>query len=210
MIHSRYTLKILTIGLLFSLIGILNGQSTPGDYTSINALESRISEIKDELSHLAEFTIRGGVGAVGYRSRTPSNAIDPKEWVQINLPSASMVDRIVLVPCLWRSPDGQLTADSFPLDFKIIGGTENDNEGVLLAELNNQRDHYLPRIAPLTINIAPTRLSWVRIEAETLSPRIWGSSRISDKMCLKPSFFATSQTKLRRVHESAVCSDLEG
>ena len=176
MIHSLYTLKILTVGLLFSLIGILNGQSTPGDYTSIDTLESRISEIKDELSHLAEFTIRGGVGAVGYRSRTPSDAIDPKEWVQINLPSASMVDRIVLVPCLWRSPDGQLTADSFPLDFKIIGGTENDNEGVLLAELNNQRDHYLPRIAPLTINIAPTRLSWVRIEAERISPRIWDNN----------------------------------
>lgn len=123
MIHSLYTLRALTIGLLFCLIGILNAQIPSDNFPSIDTLESRIAEIKNELSHLAEFTIRGGVGAVGYRSRTPDNAVDPKEWVQITLPSASMVDRIVLVPCLWRSPDGQLTADSFPLDFKIIGGT---------------------------------------------------------------------------------------
>jgi signal transduction histidine kinase len=87
-----------------------------------------------------------------------------------------MVDRIVLVPCLWRSPNGKLTADSFPLSFKIVGGTESDTTGIVLAERINQRDHYLPRIAPLTINIAPTLLSWVRIEAEVLSPRIWDNN----------------------------------
>jgi signal transduction histidine kinase len=96
--------------------------------------------------------------------------------VKITLPAASMVDRIVLVPCLWRNPDGRLAADSFPLDFKIVGGSESATEGVLLAERINQRDHYLPRIAPLTIDIDPIRLSWVRIEAEILSPRIWDNN----------------------------------
>lgn len=182
MIHSTYTLRLLTIGSLLSLIGMLNAQVVADDYPSIEALETRISEVEAELNHLAKFTIRGGVGAVGYRSRTRSDAVHPREWVQITLPSASMVDRIVLIPCLWRNQNGQLTADSFPLDFKIIGGTENDTEGVLLAERNNRRHHYLPRIAPLTIKIAPTRLSWVRIQAEALSPRIWDNN-----LCLQLS-----------------------
>jgi signal transduction histidine kinase len=173
MIHSRYTLSILITGIFLGLIGILSAQNVSGRYNSIDGLETRISEVEVELSHLAEFTIRGGVGAVGYRSLTPSNSVNPKEWVQIDLLTSAMVDRIVLVPCLWRSPNGQFTADSFPLEFKIIGGSTNDTEGVLLAERNNDLTPYLPRTAPLTIDIPPTRLSWVRIEAERLSPRIW-------------------------------------
>jgi cob(I)alamin adenosyltransferase len=60
MIHLSYTLRLLTIRMLLSLISMLNAQGTSANYTSIEALENRISGIESELSHLAEFTIRGG------------------------------------------------------------------------------------------------------------------------------------------------------
>ena len=86
MIHPSYTLRLLTIRMLLSLIGMMNAQIASASYTSIEALETRISEVESELSQLAESTVRGGVGAVGYRSRTPGDAVNPKEWVQVTLP----------------------------------------------------------------------------------------------------------------------------
>jgi signal transduction histidine kinase len=176
MTFCKYNFGILAFSALFWISSHVSAQESEQDrqpdYDSINSLESRIAEIEATLGQLAEFTMRSGVGAIGYRSRTSAEIQNPKEWVKITLAAPAMVDRIVLVPSIWRVPSGVAQADSFPLSFKIIGGSAHDKAGTVLAT-SQPADKLLPRIAPVIIDIPPTQLSWIRIEADELSLRIW-------------------------------------
>lgn len=144
---------------------------TKPEKRSITYLENRIAEIDDETRQLAEYSLRSGVGPVGYRSHAHRKA-NTLEWIQIELEKATLIDEIILVPTIWREMINGLRADGFPAAFNIFAGTDENEIGEQVATYT-PADISLPRIAPLLVPIPPTRASWVRIEVTTLSPRIW-------------------------------------
>lgn len=133
----------------------------------IPALENRLNQIDSRLEVLPAFSMRHGLGSVGCESvyhQDPNHL----EWVQVNLKEATKIDKIILVPTLWRDSEKGIAANGFPLKFKVIAGI-GESSGSVIASFD-ESDQLLPRIAPLAIDCSITA-SWVRIEAELLSQR---------------------------------------
>jgi signal transduction histidine kinase len=138
---------------------------------SLSQLEQQLAEIDSELSHLAHYSLRSGVGPIGYRSVQHPDA-NHREWVQIALGKNTPIDEIVLVPAIWRDMTTGFRADGFPVEFRVLAGHESDTNGAALATFG-LHDRILPRIAPLIIPCPNTTASWIRVEATILSPRIF-------------------------------------
>ena len=164
----RILIKML---ILFCMAGLLPNTAVIAlaKKPSISQLEHRLTEIDSELNELASFSMRSGVGTVGFRSMDHP---DPRhtEWIQVELGETATIDQIVLVPAIWRDPSSGFQADGFPIEFKLITG--NDQSTNVVASFNAE-DNLLPRIAPLAVSFPKTPASWVRIEASVLSPRAW-------------------------------------
>lgn len=150
-----------------SLVGVeLEADS---EKRSSKSLEKRLDEIDAELTKLARYSLRSGVGSIGYRSishREPGS----HEWVQVTFDQAYPIDEIVLVPTLWRDSNAGFLSDGFPLGFRVLAGTDEDRDGSVITEYQDS-DRLLPRIAPLTIIANQQAASWIRIEATHLSRR---------------------------------------
>jgi len=158
---------------LFCMAGLLPNKAvsaTPHVKTSsISQMEHRLTVIDSKLSGLASFSMRSGVGTVGFRSE---DHLDPRhtEWIQIELGETATIDQIVLVPTIWRDTKKGFQADGFPIEFKLIAGTGQSTNVVASFDAT---DNLLPRIAPLTAPFPAMSASWVRVEASLLSPRAW-------------------------------------
>ncbi|WP_411825881.1 sensor histidine kinase [Luteolibacter sp. AS25] len=131
-------------------------------------LENRLSKIDNELGSLAHFTLRSGVGNVGWISKRRKRKT-AQEWIEVQLPEDSIIDQIVLTPLLWNNAQDGPQADGFPEAFAIVAGDKGTSIGRLIAKLGPE-DQFLPRIAPLLISIPPTKASWIRIRSKKLSP----------------------------------------
>ncbi|MDQ8179548.1 histidine kinase [Pelagicoccus sp. SDUM812005] len=129
-------------------------------------LEARLAEINFQLANLASFSLRGGTGAIGYRSYWRS----PTEWVEIKLERSYPLDEIVLVPCLWRHPEKGFLADAFPRKLRVIAGNGPDDPGSEIASFE-QPAGASQGIDPLVLHLPPTEANWIRIEALELSER---------------------------------------
>jgi len=158
-------------------MGVLSTSALPAEsFTQIESLtlvqlEQRLACIDSDLERLAHYSLRSGIGPVGYRSKTHNNPANV-EWIQIELGEEVPIDQIVLVPTIWRDTDKGFMADGFPLEFTIRAGNHANLDGILIARFG-ARDRLLPRIAPLSVPCTGTTASWIRIEATTLSPRAW-------------------------------------
>lgn len=140
------------------------------DY-SLSELEAKKREIHENLNQLASLSLRGGMGAVGFRSPQFNTAYAPY-WLQIDLDQPTPIDQVILTPVLWRdSRKGEVIANAFPIGFRVVVGNKDDSEGAIVAEFSEQ-DQILPRIAPLVIDFPEQTASWVRIETTHLSSRI--------------------------------------
>ncbi|MFC1765316.1 ATP-binding protein, partial [Planctomycetota bacterium] len=137
----------------------------------LSTLEQRLGQLDAQLSLLAHYSLRSGIGTVGYRSAT-HNRSTHTEWIHIELSEEGPIDQIVLVPTIWRDTDVGFKDDGFPLEFNIFVGTNKDPNGAMVASFGPQ-DRLLPRIAPLIIPCSKPMASWVRVEATALSPRAW-------------------------------------
>lgn len=136
---------------------------------SMSQLERRLRDIDAELEHLASYSLRSGVGSNGYRSEAhPTEA--HTEWVQVDLKSEVQIDEIILVPTLVRDSKRGFQSEGFPINFRILAGTSGNEPGRVIASFT-QDDKLLPRVAPLVIPCTNVRASWIRIEADRLSPR---------------------------------------
>ena len=168
---------MLIITLASSLVAILSTSvisselSTQLEHLTLIQLEQRLAYIDSDLERLAHFSLRSGIGPVGYRSKTHNNPVNT-EWIQIELGEETPIDQIVLVPTIWRDTEKGFMADGFPLEFIIRSGNHADPNGTVITRFGAQ-DHLLPRIAPLVVPCARTTASWVRIEATALSTRAW-------------------------------------
>ncbi|SMP58805.1 Histidine kinase [Neorhodopirellula lusitana] len=143
---------------------------------SLPQLESRLVEIDRQLRWLAPYSLRSGVGVIGYRSewRGPP---ERQEWIEIELDQEYRIDEIVLVPTLWRDTARGFLSDGFPNSLRVVAGTEDDREGVVIAEYSGA-DKIQPRIGPLVIGPVKVRASWVRIEATELSTRAYDGEKV--------------------------------
>jgi len=134
-------------------------------------LEQRAAAIKSELTRLAHFTPRGGIGTIGYRSQEFETA-DHREWVQVDLAQKTTIDEIILVPCLVRTPLGGYAADGFPQRFEIW-----DQDGNKLAEASSTAGAQT-RTAPMVIALGGKPASQIRVVATLMSPRAFDSKYV--------------------------------
>ncbi|MDF7807196.1 histidine kinase [Pontiellaceae bacterium B12219] len=140
------------------------------EHQSLAQLEKRLKTIDAEIEQLAHYSLRGGVGPVGYRS-LKNKENNTKEWIQVELGEAAPIDQVVLVPSIWRDTKTGFRADGFPREFKIVAGTAADTNGTVISSFT-EADYLLPRIAPVVISCSATA-SWLRVEADKLSARAW-------------------------------------
>ena len=150
----------------FSLFGV---EATPEVETlSLKEVEEKLESTTLELEGLANPTIRGGVGNVGWSSKRRASQKD-LEWVRVLFQKRAKVDEIVLVPSIWRDASKGLEAEGFPLEFEVSIGDREQEKGVVVASFDSE-DRLLPRIAPLVLPIEPTLCDWVEVRASVLSP----------------------------------------
>ena len=167
-------LKALVVFLGTLLMAVQSGFAADGSETTkpkeetLEQLELRLEQIDQELDGLARFTLRGGVGNIGWASKRFDNPEQP-QWCRVQFSEEMEIDSIVLCPVIWNDSVGGPQADGLPEAFDIIIGTDEDLEGSVVASLS-EKDKFLPRIAPLVIEIRPTKARWVKIQAKRLSP----------------------------------------
>ncbi len=140
---------------------------------STSELENRLQEIDAQLENLASFSLRGGIGSIGYRSYWDN----PRQWIQIELDTAYPIDQIVLVPCLWRHPTKGFQPDAFPRGLRVFAGTNSNPEGSLIAEYRATKG-MASGIGPLIIPVAASMANWIRIEADDLSERNFDGQQV--------------------------------
>lgn len=169
------------MGAALVLTGILNGATPDGNLDSLENLslkdlEQRLAALDQELKQLASYSLRSGVGAVGYRSQAHTSPTHP-EWIQIDLGREVAIDQIILIPTIWRDTKMGFRADGFPSEFTILAGTGSDDTGRVVAHFGPS-DRLLPRVAPLVVSCPGTLASWVRVETSVMSPRAWDGKYI--------------------------------
>ena len=165
-IPSTPVVRLLT-GIL-SCLPMLAADNATYDQYSLAELERKLVETDSELEQLAGYSLRSGLGSIGYRSkgyRDPRNT----EWVQINFGARVPIDEVILVPTILRDTKEGFIDEGFPLRFSVVAGT---NDGAASREIARfgPEDNLLPRIAPFTITFPRIEAEWVRIEATELSP----------------------------------------
>ena len=135
-------------------------------------LDEELDEKKTRLNQLAHYSLRSEVGAIGYRSIGKRKK--EAEWVQVNLQTPRIIDQVVLVPCIRRDTQNGLQADGFPEAFEVQVGLENGS--VMKINRTNEKDHFLPRIAPYIIKLdQPVKAKWVKVEAQKLNKIGWNN-----------------------------------
>ena len=169
------------MGAALMLTGMLNGATPDGNLDSLENLsardlEQRLKAVDQKLNQLASYSLRSGVGAVGYRSKAHASPTHP-EWIQIDLGREVTIDQIVLIPTIWRDTRMGFRADGFPREFRILAGTGSDDSGQVVADFGPS-DRLLPRVAPLVVSCPETVASWIRVETSVMSPRAWDGKYI--------------------------------
>lgn len=161
---------VLAVFLVTSVTATESNPPTPlFSWLSLSELEQQLAQVDSELERLAPYSLRGGIGVIGYRSdwRGPT---ERQEWVEVELAKEYPIDEIVLVPTLRRDTHTGFRSDGFPAAFRILAGTADDLKGAVVAEYDLS-DEIQPRIGPLAVPLKQVTASWVRIEATHLSMR---------------------------------------
>ena len=139
------------------------------NWGSIRELEDRLDTIDQRLANLANYNLRSGVGAIGYRSRVHPDP-DHLEWLEVELPGLHKLDEIVLVPTILREETSGFAADAFPSEMRVVvgRGMGEDRKVVHQFHVSVRSSN---RIAPFFISVAGIEGSWVRIECNKLAQR---------------------------------------
>lgn len=153
---------------VFITMAFANSQSHIFKELSLTQLEQKLEKLDSELKQLAHYSLRTGIGSIGYRS-DEHNSPDQPEWVKIDFGQDYSLSEIVIVPSIWRDTESGFQADGFPQEFQIFCGRSGHTNETRIATFSAE-DQLLPRIAPLVIPCSVTG-SWIRIEATLLTPR---------------------------------------
>lgn len=145
----------------------MGGEAVP-DRLPLKDLEKLQNEVTKELSTLAAYNLRRGIGPVGYRS-LKYNQADVSEKLTIYFQESALVDQITLVPVLYKDNGNRVKAEGFPKHFRVLAGDGSSED--VLAEFQAS-DSSASSIAPLVINFTPTNLDKISVEATLLSKDI--------------------------------------
>ena len=121
------------------------------DQLSLPQLEQKLAQIDEQLRSLSPYSLRSGIGVIGYRSDWRETS-GRQEWVDIQLDRECPIDEIVLVPTLSRDTLNDYRSDGFPKALRILAGTDEDRKGVVVAEYN-ESDNIQPRRGPLKVQL---------------------------------------------------------
>ena len=135
---------------------------------SVANLERTLNSIDQRLSELPEYSLRSGVGAIGYRSKTHQTA-DNSEWLEIDLESEVPIDEVVLIPNILREETSGFTDDAFPDQLRVILGIVGEEGQEVVAQFAVAGSR--PRIAPLVIPTLGKKASWIRVISDQLPQR---------------------------------------
>jgi signal transduction histidine kinase len=175
---------------------------------SLSALENQLKSVNAELDTLAHYSLRSGIGAIGFRSNWHESA-EQTAWIEVELEKEFPIDEIILVPTIWRDTNKGFKGDSFPVEFRILAGTGSDRDFSLVASYS-ATDGILPRIAPLVVPTSGTTASRIRIEATRLSPRAFDSKFVF-QLAEILVFSGQENVALRRpVQTSSISTDNAG
>ena len=140
---------------------------------STSQLEEKLTAIDTELESLAHYSLRSGIGVIGYRSDSIGSG-NRKEWIEVELEDEVSVDEVVLVPTIWRDAEKGFQPDGFPEAFRILAGTDSNGKSSIVAR-RDFTDGPLPHIGPLVVPTAGVTASWIRVETIQLSPRAYNN-----------------------------------
>ncbi|MEM9159874.1 MAG: histidine kinase [Verrucomicrobiota bacterium] len=166
MIPPQFTIRFRWVVALFSLQSLAIAHDYELGSKTLSELEQRLLKIDSSLENLASYSVRGGVGSIGYHSKPNTE----KEWVEIDLGELHVIDEIIVVPTIRRDTDKGFKADAFPAAFQIIAGTPEEQEGEVIAAFQASTEN-ANGIAPLVLPISQKQASWVRLEATQLTRR---------------------------------------
>ncbi|MEI6891519.1 MAG: histidine kinase [Pontiella sp.] len=172
-------MSILLTASLFTVVItplLASGISQPVELLSLNQLEQLHTEMKEELDQLANYSLRSGIGSIGYRSRRYESP-GQVEWIRIDFPKKNSIDQIILVPAISRDSKKGFQSDGFPDGFKVYAGVGHDTTERLIASYE-PGNRILPRIAPLIISVAGFEAKWIRIETSHLSQRAFNADYV--------------------------------
>ena len=145
---------------------------------SLSEIEERIEESNRLAGTLSKFSLRSGIGGIGYRSFA-SNKKDQVEWIKIKFENRFPIDQVVLVPNIFRDAERGFRADAFPKNVEIWAGEAGDLTGKQVATYRSD-DQVSPRIGPLIIRTPEVIADWIKVKAVELSPRSFDG-----KFCLQ-------------------------
>lgn len=135
----------------------------------LDALKSQQAALRHELRYMVQEHLLGGMGSVGFETELrPTH--EYKEWVQVEWKEPAPINQIVLVPLIWHVSENGHRAGGFPVEFRVLAGSDAQPDGVEVASFS-ETDSILPRSTPLVIACDMTA-TWVRVEASKLSKRI--------------------------------------
>jgi len=180
--QNRRLAHLLWIGILFlslsdcvSALDVKANQNDVQEKTAVE-LEEISAGIDQRLESIAEYNLRSGMGAIGYRSKAHLDA-KQTEWFEVELESEQSIDEIVLVPNVLRDAQSNFVGDGFPVKLRVVFGTGSGPTRTTVDQI--EVTHQSPRqIAPLIIPMKKAKASWVRIEATELSKRSYDDSYI--------------------------------
>ncbi|MGJ8656615.1 MAG: ATP-binding protein [Akkermansiaceae bacterium] len=211
---SIYVTRILmwqhrTISILFLLSSLLSTQTSVANpqKLSLPELEQRLEDTDTELQQLAHYSMRSGIGSLGYRSVTHDSP-HHTEWIEIKLAEETPLDEIILTPTIRRDTHDGFQADGLPVEFRIIVGTDQDREGVIVSEYSF-KEYTHSRIKPIIFQTYGVKASWVRIEAQELSKRSFDGNylfQLSEVMI----FNGETNVALRRPVKTSSTPRLQG
>jgi len=116
--------------------------SYPRQDKSLAELENRIEETDHALEQLAHYTLRGGVGAIGYRTPFRSDSRH-RESITISWGKEEPIDEIIIVPVISRAEVNHYEAEGFPLEFRVLCGSSDSTNGTEIASFS-ESDRLLP------------------------------------------------------------------
>jgi len=143
---------------------------------SLVELETMSDSIDQRLKSIAQYNLRSGLGAIGYRSE-PYDDPDHREWFEIKFESELSIDEIVLVPCVLRNEKANFIGDAFPTEIRVTLGTGKGHTRTKVTEINVTNNSPF-RVAPLIIPTNQLIASWVRIEVDQLPQRKYDNRHV--------------------------------
>lgn len=131
-------------------------------FPELRVLGGEIAALEKEISLLPSPAAANSTGSTGFMTVGTTKRED--HWVALDLPGAVRVDRVVLVPTLLKSADGDVPGYGFPLRFSLEGFGENGGWITLLDQTTS--DFPNPGHFPVAVNCPEgTILTGVRLTA---------------------------------------------